>query len=419
MRFRHDHGLWDAATFDPVSAIVATVGSFFADAGAATAGLIGADAGVGVAIGTGLEGATIGAGLGAGAAAIEHGNPLLGALSGGVTGGTAGLLASGLSGTGGTSVGPNEASSGATPATAAAQTLGVPAGAPAGASAASISAPVAGAAPPDLTSADLNGFIGSVDTGPLTSAPAASNAVGTAPSAGAMSGADTPQPVSFDASGNQVMSPRASASATPVQLSGGAMSGADTLAAHPYGGAQNSGGLFGKIGDFLGSSQGKALGTAAQIGLIGKDLIGGSSIPGMGNVKGIAQQLGAQGQVLSSYLQNGTLPPAVQASVDAATRDGITSIKSRYAAMGIAPGSSAEVQDIAHLKQNAVVQGATLADQLLQQGISESQLSGELYAQLVGYNTQLNNQTGQAISNLASSLAGGGRPVIQIGGGGG
>jgi len=106
----------------------------------------------------------------------------------------------------------------------------------------------------------------------------------------------------------------------------------------------------------------------------------------------------------------------VQASINAATQAGETAIRSKYAQMGVAPGSSQEVQDIAYLKQNAAVQGATLADQLLQQGITETQLSGQLYNYLVQANVAQNQQTGAAISALAAALAGG--PTIKIGGSG-
>lgn len=165
------------------------------------------------------------------------------------------------------------------------------------------------------------------------------------------------------------------------------------------------------LGSILGSPAGTLAGAAVSgLGLL--RAVGQSNkanpIPGMAQVQQIAQQSATQGQILQNYLTTGTLPPAVQASVDQATADGITSIKSKYASMGIAPNSTAEANDIAHLKQNAVVQGATLADQLMQQGIGLTTLSSQLYNDLVGYNTQLNNQTGQAISNLATALSGGG-----------
>lgn len=154
-------------------------------------------------------------------------------------------------------------------------------------------------------------------------------------------------------------------------------------------------------------------GAISGLGLI-RDLSASSQsnpIPGMSQIQQLAQNSLTQGGILQSYLQNGTLPPAVQASVDQATQDGITQIKSRYAAMGVAPGSTQETEDIARLQQNAVVQGATLADQLLQQGISLTTLSGSLYNNLVGYNQNLNNQTNQAIAALAASLSGGGQQL--------
>jgi hypothetical protein len=171
-----------------------------------------------------------------------------------------------------------------------------------------------------------------------------------------------------------------------------------------------------QAGNFLGSPTGKLAGAGASALGLGYNLLKGDTIPGLSNIENLAKSSAAQGSILQGYLQNGTLPPAVQASINAATQSGATAIKAKYAGMGVAPGSSAEVEDIARLNQQAVIQGATLADQLLQQGISETNLSGELYGQLVQANTALNQQTGSAISSLASALAGGGK-VIQIGGG--
>jgi hypothetical protein len=176
----------------------------------------------------------------------------------------------------------------------------------------------------------------------------------------------------------------------------------------------SSGGVLGGLSNVVNSPLVKLGGIAASgLGLV-NDITKANApnpIPGMANVNQIAQQSQTQGQILQSYLTTGTLPPAVQASVDQATQDGITAIKSRYAGMGVAPGSSQETQDIARLKQNAVVQGATLADQLTQQGISLTELSAQLYNNLVGYNSALNQQTGQAITSLATALAGGGNTL--------
>ena len=65
------------------------------------------------------------------------------------------------------------------------------------------------------------------------------------------------------------------------------------------------------------------------------------------------------------------------------------------------------MQDIASLQQQAVYQGATLADQLLQQGLSETQLSSSIYQSLIQNQTAMDGQTTQAIGGLSSALAGG------------
>jgi len=65
--------------------------------------------------------------------------------------------------------------------------------------------------------------------------------------------------------------------------------------------------------------------------------------------------------------------------------------------------------------QGAVVQSAQLGAQLLQQGISAFRLSCQLFNHLVGSNNALNAQTGSAVANLASALAGG-ETKITIGG---
>lgn len=170
--------------------------------------------------------------------------------------------------------------------------------------------------------------------------------------------------------------------------------------------------LWDQITGAINSPTGKVLGVAASgAGLI-KDLLGGGSPAGLSSLQNLAASSASQGQILQQYLQNGTLPPAVQASVNAATQNGITAIKSKYASMGVAPGSSAEVEDIARLQQNAVVQGATLADQLLAQGISETQLSAQLYNDIMQQSEAQTAQTGAAIGNLASALAGSNKIII-------
>ena len=250
---------------------------------------------------------------------------------------------------------------------------------------------------------DLSAAPAAVSTAPVLPAGPSAAAVGDA-ATGASPFGDVP----FDV-------PAASASSPSVWSQIGSAlglgGGPDTTAGAAGTGAAANSGLLSQV---VNSPLTKLGGVAASgLGLV-RDVTQANAsnpIPGMSNVQQIAQQSATQGAILQQYLTNGTLPPAVQASVDQATQSGIAAIKSRYAGMGIAPGSSQETQDIARLQQNAVVQGATLADQLTQQGISLTELSATLYNNLVGYNTALNTQTGQAISSLATALAGGGNTI--------
>ena len=138
---------------------------------------------------------------------------------------------------------------------------------------------------------------------------------------------------------------------------------------------------------------------------LGYDLLKGSTpLPGQAALNTEATNLANQGNQLESYLQTGTLPPGVQASINQATQAAIASVKSRYAQTG--GDTSAEAQDIASIQQQAAGQGATIATQLLQQGVSETQLSSELYGQLLNLAQTQDQQLGQAIGNLSIAAAG-------------
>lgn len=243
---------------------------------------------------------------------------------------------------------------------------------------------------------------------------------------------------------------------------------AGTGASSPSGGggvwSTIKGGLH-DVGSFMGSPEGKLLQTGVSgVGLV-NSLMSASQpnpIPGQAQLQQIANQLGVSGQAntatgnkliadnaaastgvaqnatsqaatLQNYLNTGTLPPAVQASLDKATSSAITNIKAQYAARGMPPGSSSEIQDINAIKQNSVIQGGTLAAQLYSQGTSLDQLAASIYGQLTGTggglvsagtsaqaaaaaatenqvatNTAINTGVNNAIAGLASSLGGGG-----------
>ena len=351
-----------------------------------------------------ITGALAGAAAGAATSSLEGQNPIRGAIFGGIEGGLTGgaadalgLAADPFSLGGAAASGGGAVAGPATSATSALTDLGTSV---AGPSAGSVAAPSLASSAQTLDDLTVTGGSIVASAGDAAGSTLPTGGPAAAGSAASLAGAVNP----------------ASGAASAANAADFAGTAGGTAAPGTWGGIWNAA----KSGDATGALQGlggKALDNlgpiASGVGLL-HNMTTQNSIPGVSQLTNLAQTSATQGQTLQTYLQTGTLPPAIQASVDQATQDGITAIKSKYASMGVAPGSQAEVADINHLKQNAVVQGATLADQLLQQGISESQLAGSLYNELVGTNVQLNNQTNQAIGNLASSLAGG--TTLRIGG---
>lgn len=334
-----------------------------------------------------------------------------------------------------------------------------PSGAGPGALDLTANSPGLGAPMSAADSSALGGFQGNIPEGTaqigadISEAPSSGISAATAAPSDA-SAASTYGPTSTFATGD--------ATGTPFSATE-----AGTGASSPSGGGvwnTIKGGLH-DVGSFMGSPEGKLLQTGVSgVGLV-NSLMSASQpnpIPGQAQLQQIANQLGASGQAstaagskliadnaaastgvaqnatsqaatLQNYLNTGTLPPAVQASLDKATSSAITNIKAQYAARGMPPGSSSEIQDINAIKQNSVIQGGTLAAQLYSQGTSLDQLAASIYGQLTGTggglvsagtsaqaaaaaatenqvatNTAINTGVNNAIAGLASSLGGGG-----------
>lgn len=167
------------------------------------------------------------------------------------------------------------------------------------------------------------------------------------------------------------------------------------------GGGSSLGNIGSSVFDAIKSNPALDIGVAG----LGYDLLKGNSpLPGQAALNTEATQLANQGTQLESYLQSGTLPAGVQASINQASQAAIAAIKSRYASMG--GDTSAMEQDIANVQQQAASQGATIATQLLNQGVSETQLSAELYGQLMNLAQSQNTALGGAISSLAIAASG-------------
>lgn len=416
--------------------------------GALTGGLTGGFAGIGGDVlgstignvGAEALGGAAGGALGAG---ITGGNPLTSAALGGVAGGVQGYL----SGTSASAGGPTAGAGGAGGTTGAAGTA-----APTGVT------PGVGAVGPDTAGAGGAGGLSAgggavVPAGASSSLTGPSGAVSGAIPASAVTGATT-LPASAADTGSSFLSnlnpsnwfgPPVNQTVTgagePFSTVGTAAPGASTVTqlapasvantvnpttglvdfATGAGGAGAATGptsvesLFqnpslANLGNVIAKNPGIALGAAG----LGLETIMQPSIP---SISGTTQQLqseaaalGSQSAALESYLQTGTLPTGVQASLNQAAESAKAAIRSQYARMGDS-GSSAEAQDLANVDQTVAAQGGSLALQLLQQGVSEGNLSAQLYQTILNTATAENAQLSQAIGNFAGSLAGGGTTI--------
>ena len=173
------------------------------------------------------------------------------------------------------------------------------------------------------------------------------------------------------------------------------------------GGGDVKGGFLSNI--FCGGSGGISPGLLLGAGGLGLEALMQPSTPSVassvGPISSTASALGTQGTQLASYLQTGTLPPGVQQGITQAADAAKAQIRSRYAAMGGgAETSSAAVQDMANVDTVAATQGAQIAEQLLSQGVNESQISAQLYSELLNLTLQQDAQLGNAIGSFASAM---------------
>lgn len=226
---------------------------------------------------------------------------------------------------------------------------------------------------------------------------------------GAMAGADAAGgalPFAGEAAGD---------SAGMIGLVGATPEAAGTGAAD----AAGSGGIWdsitgaaGKVGGALGDQLMKnPLGIGAATLGLGMNLAKGQKdSPELSALRNQAGVLNAQGQQLASYLQSGTLPPGLQASVKQAADAAKARIIANHAHNGMSTDpsqNSALAQELAAADQNAIVVTAQLGQQLLTTGINEVGLSEKIYEQLVSLDRAQSQRTGQAIAQFAAALNGG------------
>jgi hypothetical protein len=432
-----------------VAAVPAAVGSGISGlVGGGTLGGI-----LGGAADFGLTGAGLGALIGGGEALVTGGKPLASALKGAEFGGLGGAALGGIGGglglvnfAGGAGAAGAGAGSPAAPIASAAPS-GVPLGLPGG----------------DITAFQgLDSTGGAALTGPAQGAinsqfPLDTSAGGlTAPAAGTQQatfnvGADSldsslgGQPIAYS---NSAFGGTA-ADGTPLPPIRPAGLGTDTTFSGAGGGASSSGSQFAAgsgAGDPLSSAGGavsqlgssatnnvagaasansgssilsglgsKAAGGLTSLasnpgvllagGLVGLDALrANKKPPGETALLGEAATAQAQAAQLQSYQATGTLPPGIQTQLQSAKDAAAATIRSQYAARGM-PGSSAEQQDLQALSDRMVGQGAQIATQLFNQGLSEAQFSAQLYEIIMNQATQQDAGLSSAIANLSSSLA--------------
>lgn len=386
--------------------------------------------------------ALVGAALGAGSSALTGGDPLKGALTGGV----GGAFAPNMSDIGSAIFGGSgDAASGAA---GAAGTTGSAGGSAAGTTAAAGPVASTGTAPLAGASAGLPGSgvfmptdmvqpINSALQGPVDQLNAALNPLGTysptpsigsavSPSLGASAapGAATGGAPQASLGGPEIANTTFGSASAPYgatgftapseqpysigsALGGGGASAAPAAAAKPSLSDRIVSYLGGDPSSTGGSIASKALGLAPTAGMMGMQLLQGQQKPaGYDELLGAASKEAAIGSSLISAYQSGTLPPALQQGLSSAAESAKAATRSRYASMGMS-GSSAEAQDLASIDQRVAVQGAQLLENLLGQGLSETQASSGLYSNLLTYNTSQDKQLGDAMAGFASALAGG------------
>ena len=355
-----------------LAAGVAELGGAIAS-GAGALGIGEATAGV---IGDIAAPALLGAGLGAGEQALTGGDIGKGALFGGLTGGAAGGL--------GAALGP--VTGGATAGGASAASVAPAGGLPAG----TLSADLTSAAPVSLPSDAQLGA--SLSAGATT--PDVATLAGQLPGVGAAPGTTGISNL-VDQVGNLLPGGGGSGAA------GGATPGAGAA-----GTAGTSGGAGGASSPW---SLNKLLTPGNLIGLGGVAMNLGhtGNTPLENQLQSQAQSAGALGGLETQFLTTGKLPPGVQSIVDAQTQAGEAQVRSQFASLGLS-GSTMEAQAIASVKQSAALTTVREAQQLLNSGVAEANLSGNLYNMLIQQQTAQNKDLTDALAGFAAAASGGG-----------
>lgn len=215
------------------------------------------------------------------------------------------------------------------------------------------------------------------------------------------------------------------AAANPLSV-GGAAGGADSLGGEAAlgAGAAPAGASPAASGGFSLDSLVKGAGDSITknplgLGLAGAGLgynilQGQKTSAATDQLKSLADSQGAEGAVLRNYLATGTLPAGLQKSVDAAVASNKARIIANYAQRGLPTDptkNSALQQELAGAEQAAILTAAQVGQQLMSAGLSESQMSNQLYTRLQQIDQTQSENIGKSIASMAAALGGGGTTI--------
>lgn len=180
--------------------------------------------------------------------------------------------------------------------------------------------------------------------------------------------------------------------------SGVAGAGGTAAAALPASTAPS--GLFGSAGQFLKNNAG----TIASLAPVAASVMQGNQVTNEQKaLEAQAAQLGSQGSEMMADLRAGKLPQGMQQSFDQASQDAITSIRSKYASMGLA-GSTMEQQEIASAQQRVESLKADQIQKLMSTGLDTIGASSNLYKDIMQQNIQSDNSLSAAIAAAVGSM---------------
>lgn len=124
-----------------------------------------------------------------------------------------------------------------------------------------------------------------------------------------------------------------------------------------------------------------------------------------------ANDLLGQQKALTDPLTTGVLPAAQQQAIDNATNDAITTVKSKYAGMGLS-GSTMELEAINNVKNQAATAKVSMETQLAQTGLqmgnqalADMNLTDQVYTTIMNATLSQDQSLQQAIARMAGAAA--------------